>query len=456
MLRKPLALAAALIAVALQAPSAHAAPALAGTFPSGQLSGPPGRLAAGSDGNVWFTINSPTNDLGRITPSGTVTEFSLTGNPSLIGLTAGPDGNLWATTIGDVIKIPPGDPTSATSFADANIGSSSEITVGPDGNLWAGDATNGVIKIPPGSPGNGVGGEDHDFTGVLAGKALGLTAGGDGNIWIADNTNDANSQIVRVNTSGVVQGTPTPAGNSLQQSELAAGVGQVVFTEPIGGGVPERVGRVDFSGNVQFTDMPNGLGDPVGITFGNDGAYWIANFGANAVRRMTPAGDVTSPITFDANSGPRQITKGPNDTLWVSLETSQKIAKITGVSAPPSPPPPPPPPPPGKTARAAIKGKHVLTVSGRFVTIPLVCSGSSTCKGTITLRTAKAVAAAKKKKKRVLKLGSARFSIAAGHTKRVRIKLSTKATKFVRKHRTVKAVAVIGGKSTKVTLKRKK
>ena len=336
MLRKPLALAAAVTALALQAPSAHAAPALAGTFPStGTLSGQPGRLTAGPDGNVWFTISgSPDKQLGKITPDGTVTEFELTGDPGLIGLTAGPDANLWATDIGNVIKIPPADPTTATAFTDNNILSTSEITVGPDGNLWAG-SNGGVVKIPPGNPG---GLHDTFFPGLFAGTALGLTAGGDGNIWVANNTFDPNtSTIVRVSTGGVVQGTPTPAGNTLQQSELAAGVGQVVFTEPIGGGVPERVGRVDFAGNVQFTDMPGGVGDPVGIVFGNDGAYWIANFGADAVRRMTPAGDVTSPITFAASSGPRQITKGPNDTLWVSLEQAKKIAKITGVSAPPPP-----------------------------------------------------------------------------------------------------------------------
>jgi hypothetical protein len=81
--------------------------------------------------------------------------------------------------------------------------------------------------------------------------------------------------------------------------------------------------------------MPGGIGDPTGIVFGNDQAYWTANFGVDKLRRLTPAGDLTEPINFDASSGPRYITKGPNDTLWVSLETSNKIAEITGVSAPP-------------------------------------------------------------------------------------------------------------------------
>jgi streptogramin lyase len=445
MLRKPLALAAALVAFALQAPSAHAAPALAGTFPTtGTLSGTPGRLAAGSDGNVWFVINSSTDNkqLGKITPSGAVTEYATPNNDSLIGITAGPDGNMWATTIGNVVKIPPGDPTTATEFADANILSQSEITSGPDGNLWAGSNT-GVVKIPPGNPG---GVHDTFFSGLFTGTALGITAGGDGNLWVANNTFDPNtSTIVRVSTSGVVQGTPTPAGNTLQQSELAPGPpGQVTFTEPIGGGVPERVGRVDYSGNVAFTDMPGGLGDPVGITFGNDGAYWIANFGADKVRRMTPAGDVTEPISFGANSGPRQITKGPNDTLWVSLETAQKIGKITGVSAPP--PPVTVPPVVTPPTFTGLKPHGSFRVSGKSVTIPLACQSglSSNCTGTITLRTASAVAA---KKKRKVKIGSARFSIAPGKTGRVKVKLSKTSLKVLSKKHSLKAVATIAAKA---------
>ncbi|HEY1597458.1 MAG TPA: hypothetical protein VGF74_18815 [Thermoleophilaceae bacterium] len=435
--RKPLALAAALIAVSVFVPAAHATPTLAGTFPPAGLSGQPKRITAGPDGNVFFVIegSGDNKQIGKITPDGTVTEYASPNNDPLIGITAGPGGAIWATAIGKVVKMPPSDPSTGQDFNDANIGALSEITVGPDENLWAGDATNGVVKIPPGNPGSA--GGDQDFTGVLAGQALGLTAGGDGNIWIADNTGNPNtSQIVRVNTSGVVQGTPTPAGNTLQQSELAAGPpGQVVFTEPIGGTIPERVGRMDYSGNVQFTDMPNGLGDPIGIVFGNDGAYWIANFGANAVRRMTPAGDVTSPIDLGAGSGPRQIAKGPNDTLWVSLETSQKIAKITGVSAPPVPPPPPPPPPaPGATFAGLHLKLHSFRVSGKAVTISVPCPAglSTSCKGTISLRTVKAVAAKSKHKTR-LKLGSAKFTIASGKTGHVKVKLSSKARKLLAK-----------------------
>src|SRR5262249_4440714 len=50
-------------------------------------------IAPGPDGNVWFT-EAGANKIGRITPSGTITEFSLAGGTPE-GIAAGPDGNMW-------------------------------------------------------------------------------------------------------------------------------------------------------------------------------------------------------------------------------------------------------------------------------------------------------------------------------------------------------------------------
>src|SRR5271169_5211344 len=58
----------------------------------------PGGLAAGPDGNLWFTETNG-NRIGRITPAGVVTEFStgISPNAQLWDITTGPDGNLWFT-----------------------------------------------------------------------------------------------------------------------------------------------------------------------------------------------------------------------------------------------------------------------------------------------------------------------------------------------------------------------
>src|SRR6266536_661072 len=55
----------------------------------------PGSITAGPDGNIWFTEKAITNKIGRITPSGTITEFPVPTSFDLLTITAGPDGNLW-------------------------------------------------------------------------------------------------------------------------------------------------------------------------------------------------------------------------------------------------------------------------------------------------------------------------------------------------------------------------
>jgi streptogramin lyase len=80
------------------------------TFPGGSTSvyGPWG-IVAGADGNVWFTglgeENSPA--IGRITPSGEITEYGAGLNPKSapLGLTTAADGKLWFTDTGGVREV---------------------------------------------------------------------------------------------------------------------------------------------------------------------------------------------------------------------------------------------------------------------------------------------------------------------------------------------------------------
>ncbi|MDQ6643101.1 MAG: hypothetical protein M3Y76_01455 [Chloroflexota bacterium] len=105
-------------------------------------------ITSGSDGNIWFTevtgtSNGPVGKIGRITPSGTITEFALpTGNPNgimgvPIDITAGPDGYLWfsdagnnaigrITTTGSISEFALAAPQSAPEY----------ITSGPGHTLW--------------------------------------------------------------------------------------------------------------------------------------------------------------------------------------------------------------------------------------------------------------------------------------------------------------------------------
>ena len=64
----------------------------------------PAGIAAGPDGNLWFT-EADANKIGRITTAGAITEYLIpTPYSDPIGIAAGPDGRVWFTEkIGDKI-----------------------------------------------------------------------------------------------------------------------------------------------------------------------------------------------------------------------------------------------------------------------------------------------------------------------------------------------------------------
>ena len=110
-------------------------------------SGAPFGITAGPDGNLWFTNSAST--IGRITTSGSVTEFKVGGvcvaneGCEAFGITSGPDGNLWFTEGASDTTNTIGRLTTTGSFTafplprDGSDGSRPRgITAGPDGNLW--------------------------------------------------------------------------------------------------------------------------------------------------------------------------------------------------------------------------------------------------------------------------------------------------------------------------------
>ena len=85
--------------VLLAGGSALAAPVGAFTeFPVPTASSGLEGIAAGPDGNLWFTETGYFSGIGRISPSGTITDFPLpTAESNPVGIAAGPDGNMWFT-----------------------------------------------------------------------------------------------------------------------------------------------------------------------------------------------------------------------------------------------------------------------------------------------------------------------------------------------------------------------
>ena len=161
-------------------------------FPEPSAYRPPVAIAAGSDGNLWYTDSE--GNVDRMTPAGSFRSFTVPGIAAFAdaatpgtgesyGIAAGPDGNIWFTErfANFIGKITPAG--MITEFPIPSVNSQPYgIAAGPDGNLWFTEqAANNIGVI---SPASGMIAEYPIPTG--GSSPAGLTAGPDGNLWFAE------------------------------------------------------------------------------------------------------------------------------------------------------------------------------------------------------------------------------------------------------------------------------
>ena len=323
-------------------------------------------ITAGPDGNLWFTELFG-NSIGRITPAGTITEFSSGISGGVEDMTAGPDGNLWfADGGGGIGRITPAGTVNEFSSGIKTHSSPLGIAAGPDGNLWftefgcaiCGPMVPAAIgRITP------TGTVTEFSTGITAGSSLqGIAAGPDGNLWFTEY--DGN-RIGRITPTGAVNEFSTGiTANSFPIDITAGPDGNLWFTEFSG----NRIGRITPTGTV--TEFSTGIStgsSPRNITAGPDGNLWFTEINGDRIARITTAGTVTEfNAGITANSAPTGITTGPDGNLWFA-EARDRIGRTA--------------PPPTVTAvspnSGSAAGGTTITVSG---------TGFSTVAGATTLQ----------------------------------------------------------------------
>jgi streptogramin lyase len=311
MFRALAAICAVLGMLAVVAAPASAKPKVTGKFDVSGV-GTNNEITKGPDGHIWVTLDNG-NDIAEITPKGKVTEYDPANVSSPVGIGSGPGGTLWVTQANGVAVFDPADPDSAESFTINDISDPRGIVRGPDGNMWtvSGDK---VIRIPVADPESA-----ESFPVLVAGRDI--DRGKDGKLWVAD----FGSQVVRVNTDGTAKAFDTGAGSGLQA--IAAGPkGEAGYADPTSN--PQIAGRV-VGGKVKKSET---VGDPFGVAYSKQ-TYWMPRFASNDLLAVDPAkGQLSAPVSFGQNTGPRRITKGPDSTLWVTLDGADKIARVSNVS----------------------------------------------------------------------------------------------------------------------------
>jgi len=317
----------------------------------------PAVITAGPDNNLWFTELE--GAIGRITPSGDITEFILpTELARPLAITAGPDGNLWFTQVGlssaatgvrgviggSIGRITPNGTVSDFVVDDPGY----FITRGPDNALWY--TTLGIGRIT-------TAGQSQTFD--AGGDSIGITAGPDGALWF---TRQDPPSIHRITTSGqvtdfpdvVLDGEPTiiirgPEDNlwftthnggiwrmnlagtaqemlSLDETHtaeyLTVGVdGGLWFTQPN----VNRIGRVD-SLPFGFLNVPDSA--PLGLAHGADDSVWYADAGGNRIGRIGANGSILQQELGGGHT-PTAVAVDPDGSAWFTDQEANSIGHIT-------------------------------------------------------------------------------------------------------------------------------
>jgi len=252
--------------------------ALDGTVTEWTAPNPQG-IIAGPDGNLWFM---DANGVGRITVQGSIVEFSTTSAPGLDRLAAGPDGNVWFTAhvsvqlpfvvqpiiVGKVGWISPTGVIVEFPIEGLPVG----ITSGPDGNLWV-TSSIGIARVTPAGAVTQL-----RFSSATTFPPQSIVTGPDGNLWFSQS---GRNEIGRLSVSGAFSEVPTTV--AVGATRLTPGPGGTVWFAGAGSG---SLGRITPDGVA--TDIRVGVSIIGGLVQGPDGAMWFADDNDGTIGRLVP------------------------------------------------------------------------------------------------------------------------------------------------------------------------
>lgn len=271
----------------------------------------PRSIARGPDGNLWFTENGA-GKIGRITTSGAITEFTLSNSSSTpSSIVSGPDGNLWFTefALGKIGRITPAG--SVTEFQTPS--DPAFIAVGSDGNLWFTERLgNHVDRITPG-------GVITQFPTLTMSRLVAITGGADGNLWFIS---DSDNKIGRITTAGAVSEFNLP-GTARGEALTAGPDGNIWSTGD------HEIARITTTGVVTEFPIPGSGGGVFGIVTGGDGNLWFAE-SDNKIGRFSLGLCTSSATNLCLNNGRFRVNTTWQTTTGSGVGNAVALTSDTG------------------------------------------------------------------------------------------------------------------------------
>jgi streptogramin lyase len=178
----------------------------------------PEGIVLGPEGDFWFTSyysgdTSEVSTIGKITPTGVITEYALPENAEPAGIAAGPDGNLWYTDAGTnkIGKINANG--EHTEYALPTGSAPDKIAQGSDGLLWFTDE--GTAKIGRIT----TTGHVSEYALPAGSEPVGIASGPNGKLWYTDYGSNKIGSITPGTTEPTESLAPVPSGVSCSWKE---------------------------------------------------------------------------------------------------------------------------------------------------------------------------------------------------------------------------------------------
>ncbi|HTV72760.1 MAG TPA: hypothetical protein VME66_03515, partial [Candidatus Acidoferrales bacterium] len=236
------------------------------------------RTGSGS-ATLWYS-ETAVGKVGSFTSS---TDAALpTANGAPIGLTQGPDGNVWVceTAASKLARIVPNDGGTAqatsTEFALTAGSQPQEIVSGPNGTLWITEP--GTNKIGVFSTTSDTLAAEYAIP-TAASNPQGITTGADGALWFTESAGD---KIGRITSAGTITEYTLPTANAAPFDIVSAPDGNLWFTEQNA----DQIGRITTAGVITEFPVPSASAAPTGITVDSEANVWFTEETANKIGEL--------------------------------------------------------------------------------------------------------------------------------------------------------------------------
>ncbi|HTX58757.1 MAG TPA: hypothetical protein VMH02_03695, partial [Verrucomicrobiae bacterium] len=273
---------------------------------------------AGSVGRGAFVLTGPQ-----------LTEFAIGSNEPL-AIAAGPDGNVWFTGTSEsigVVNLSSGDAITNYPLPDSPRG-----IVSAGGYLWTSSWGGEFFQL---STSGGIVNE-FPYSDPEAQSSEQLAGAPDGSFWFAET---GSQRVVRMTTSGGVSYyQPVTASPSPYPEGVAAGPdGNMWFTEVL----PSKIERISTAGtNAQEFSTSGVAANPNFIVAGPDGNLWFTNC-YSTFNQLVPSGSKAGTVTsysaksLSSGNNPQFYGIAPNaadDSLWAAGIAGSLVARISAAS----------------------------------------------------------------------------------------------------------------------------